>query len=143
VLEHVVDGERWLAVGRPHVCEDHAVVLADRVPGLAHPVAVPAKVRLARLLQAAALSIEDPAVVAAADALILDPAIKERRPPVRAVRHDEPGLAALGAEEDEILTEDPQPLRRRGRVCGQRDRLPVPAQYLPVRRARPDLGEFE
>jgi hypothetical protein len=108
---------------------------------LAHEVAVAPAVRLAWLLQAVSLDVEQPAVIAAAEPALLHLAVVERGPAVRAARVDEPGAAWPVAEEDQILAEDPYRPGNGPGVGDQTDRMPVAAQQLAHRRAGTDLGE--
>ena len=78
VLEAFVARQHRLFLGRAQIGEDQAVALLDRIPGLAHLVAMRAAVGLAGLLEAMALDVEQPAVIAAADAALLDLAVVER-----------------------------------------------------------------
>src|SRR4029077_2410039 len=130
VFEDVVAGEDRLLVGRAEVREDHAVALLHRIPGLAVPVAMQAVLGLARLVEAAALRVEEPAVVAAADADVFDPAEEERRAAVHAARVDKPGVATAIAEQDEVFTEDADRARKVSGFLGQRHRMPVPPEEL-------------
>jgi hypothetical protein len=128
-------------LGRPHVGEDQAVLFAHRVPGLTHTVAEAATLRFAGLLQAAAFDVEQPAVVAAADAALLDLAVVERGPAMRAARVHQPRPAGLVTEQDQVLAQDPHFARHLRGVRRQPDRVPVAAQQVAHRRGRTDLGQ--
>src|SRR6185295_12511337 len=94
---------------------------------------VSSAVGLARLLQAVALHVEQPAVIAAADPARLDLAVVERGAAVGAARVHEPGPAPSVAEKDQILAEDPHLARGRAGVGDQTDGMPVAAQQLEPR----------
>jgi hypothetical protein len=81
-------------------------------------------------------------VIAAADAVLLDPAVVERRAAVRAARVHEARTPGAVAKEDQLLAEHAHLARRRTRIAGQPDRVPVAAQQLAHRRAGADLGEL-
>ena len=136
IFEDVVAGEKRLLVGGAEVGEDHAVALLHRVPGLAVSVAVQAVVGLARLVEAVTLRVEEPAVVAAADADVFDPAEEERRAAVHAARVHEPRVAAAVAEQDEVFTEDADRAWKVSGFLGQRHGMPVPPEELTSRCAR-------
>src|SRR5205807_5516887 len=85
--------------------------------------------------------VEQPAVIAAADAALLDPPVVERGAAVAAVRSDEPGPPGAVAEQDEVLAERAHRFRRRAGVGGQPDRMPIAPQQLAHRRAAADLGQ--
>ena len=75
--------QNGLLVGRPHVGPDQAVMLLNRVPGLAHLAATfGTGLGLAGLLHAVALHVKQPTVVAAANAAFFDLAVVKRRAPV-------------------------------------------------------------
>jgi hypothetical protein len=78
-----------------------------RIRALADALVKTAARRLAGRLQAPAVHVVDPAVIAAPDAALeRDPEL-ERGPAVRAVQVEHPHPPAPIAEDDEILTEDP------------------------------------
>jgi len=93
VLEHVVAREHGFLLRRAHVGEEQAQVLQDRIPRLAEGLAVArAQVllrRLARHVEAAALHVEEPAVIAAADTRGLDLAVVERGAAMAAAQIEE------------------------------------------------------
>ena len=77
VFEDIEARQQRLLRRRPHVGEHQTVVVHHRVPGLTHAIAMQPHLRLAGLLEAVAFHVEQPAVVAAADALLLHlPVIK-------------------------------------------------------------------
>src|SRR5262249_49375049 len=73
LFHHVLAPQHGPLVRGPHEGEDEAVALLDGIPGLAHGVAVlRAALGLARLIEAVAVDVVQPAVIAAADAALLD-----------------------------------------------------------------------
>src|SRR5262249_38660815 len=103
--------------------------------------ALTAAVRLARLLQAAAFNVEQPAMVAAADAALLDLAVVERRAAMAAARIDQARPAGAVAEQDQLLAEHLDGARRGSGVGRHAHGMPVAAQQLAHRRAAADLGK--
>ena len=97
---------------------------------------------LVGLLDAGAGLVEAPAVVAAADAAVLDPAVGHVGAAVRAMPVDQAERAAQVLVEDEVLADQPDRLDRvLLKLAGAADRLPVAAQQLAHRRAGADAGE--
>ena len=140
-LEAFVARQHGPAIRRPHVREDEAVALLDRIPGLAHLVAARPAARLARLLEAMALHVEEPPVITAADALLLGLAVVKRGAAVRAARPEQTGPSTAVAEQHKILAKNADFLRRVRRVPDQPYGVPVAAQQLAHRRRVADLGE--
>jgi hypothetical protein len=142
-LEAVVARQHRLLLGRAQVGPHQAVLLLHRVPGLAHAAAAACTaVGLARLVDAVALHVEHPAVVAAADAFFLDAAVVERGAAVRAAPVHEAGAAGLVAEQDQVFAQHAHLARRVGGIGGQADGVPVAAQQLAHGRARANLGQL-
>ena len=141
-LQAIVARQHRLLLRRSHVGEDQAVVLFQRIPGLAHLVPEAAAVRLARLLQAMAGRVELPAVVAAADAVVLDLAIIERGAAMTAARMQQPRPALAVAKQDEVFAERAHLARRIAGIGGKSDRVPVAAQQLAHRLAASDLDQL-
>ena len=145
LVQHVqalVAGQHRLALGRAHVGPYQAVELLHGVPGLPPPAPGGAALGLAGLLQAMALHVEQPAVVAAADAALLHLAVIERGAPVRAVRMHQAGPAGPVAKQDQVLAQHPDLARRGGGIGGQPDGVPVAAQQLAHGLAGADFGQF-
>ncbi len=84
--EAVEHRERRLLVGRAQIGKDDAVRLTGRIGAVKQPVLQRAVGWLARRFQDRAVAIEQPAVVAAADALVADQAEFERGAAVRAMQ---------------------------------------------------------
>src|ERR1700704_5709182 len=85
--------------------EDQSIAFGNRVPGLAHLVPELAAIGFAGLFKAAAFGIELPAVIAAADAVLLDLAIIERGAAMAAAGVQQPDAAVLVAKQDQVLAE--------------------------------------
>jgi hypothetical protein len=100
----------------------------NRVPGLAHLVLELTAVGLTGLFQAMALSVELPAVIAAADPVLLDLAVIERGAAVAAagVQQADPTVAVT--EQDQILAECADFAGNVSGVGRQTDRVPVTPQ---------------
>jgi hypothetical protein len=136
-LEEVVARQRGLALGRSHVHEHEPVPLFHGVPGLADRVASTAALGLARLLEAVTLRVELHAVVAAADAVVLDSAEVQTRAAVRAPFEHDARLTVAIAEHDEVFAEESGAMRVVARQRARdRDRMPVAAHRFAHRRAR-------
>src|SRR5207245_424100 len=91
---------------RTEIGEHQAVALLERIPGLPEPFTQRvAAIWLTRLLDAAALHVEQPAVVAAADASFLDLAVEQCRATMHAARIDEAGASRAVAEQHEVLAQ--------------------------------------
>src|SRR5581483_8182461 len=97
---------------------------------------------LAGLLEAAPLGVELPAVIAAADTVLLDLAVIKGGAAVAAARVQEAGAAVPVAEQDQILAQDAHFSGDIGGVGGEPDRMPVAPQQLAHRRAAADRGEL-
>jgi hypothetical protein len=155
-LEQALEGE-GVAVGRDEavevgegrglaladVREHHAGLLDHRVGRLLDAAAQLAGGGLGRGLQAVALGVEQPAVEGAADAAVFQPAEGEVGAAVRAVAVEHAELAALVAEQDEVLPHELHRLdrARAGQLVGQGHRLPVAAQQLAGGGVGSDAGD--
>ena len=142
LLEAFVARQHRLFLGRPHIGEDQAIAFLNRVPGLAHLVPELAAVGFAGLLQAAALGVELPAVIATADAVLLNLAVIERRAAVTATGVEQASAAEAVAEQDQILGKGADFPGHVDGVGGESDRVPIAPQQFPHRRAAADLGQF-
>jgi hypothetical protein len=94
-------------------------------------------------LQAVALGVEQPAVEGAADAAVLEPAKCEVGAAVWTVAVEHAELAALVAEQDEVLAHELHGLdwARARQLVGQGHRLPVAAQQLAGGGVASDAGD--
>ena len=94
------------------------------------------------LFEAAAGLVDQPAVIAAADAGLLDPAVGHVGAAVRTVAVDQAVTAAAVAVEHEVLAHQADGLDRVGvELAGAGDRLPIAAQQFAHRGAGSDAGE--
>ncbi|MNS70331.1 hypothetical protein D3C72_1036730 [compost metagenome] len=125
------------------VREDDAGLLDHRVGRLLDAAAQLAGGGLGRSFQAVALGVEQPAVEGAADAAVFQPAEGQVGAAVRAVAVEHAELAALVAEQHEVLAHELHGLdRARARqFVGQGHRLPVAAQQLAGGCAGSDAGD--
>ena len=96
-------GQKRLFVWRPHIGPHQAIALLQGIPGLNDAIAAASTVGFAGLLEAAAFHVEQPAVIAAADAVLLDPAVVERGAAMGAARMQQARAALAIAEDDEVL----------------------------------------
>src|SRR5262249_40638310 len=134
-VERVVHREYGLRIRGPHVREDQPAELERGVGALTESMPQRALRRLARRLENAAVDVEDPAVIAAADAPRLKDAELERRSAVRAVQLQQTDLPGAIAKDHEILAHDPDTPRDVRQVSHERDRLPEPSQIFAARGA--------
>ena len=101
--------ERRRDLARPHVDVDQPGPLQRPIGLRPHPLGKPMARRQVRLVQAIAVDVELPAVIAAADAVLLVAAEEERRAAVRAAMvHDADATRAV-AERDQLLAQQHQP----------------------------------
>src|SRR5439155_23953852 len=129
-------------VGWPLIGKDQPGVIVHGIGAVAEPVLQGAAGRLAGGLEDRAADIEEPAVIAAADALVADQAELERGAAMRAMQFEETDGAGFVAERDEVLTENAQPPRDLAQFAGEDDRLPKAPQIFAARRPRPDTGQL-
>ncbi len=83
-----------------------------------------------------AFRVEQPAVIAAADAAFLDPAVEQGRSAVHAARVEQPGPARAVAEQDQLLVQDLHQPREARRLLRAGQGLPVAPEQLASQRAR-------
>jgi hypothetical protein len=142
--EAVIVGEgRGLAGAE--VGEDDSVAFLARVVRDFDLVEELAVLRLGGLVDAAAGGVVEPAVVEAAQPAVFEAAEREVDPAVGAEAADEgPAAGLLALEQHQVLAHDAHlfdgPVR--GHLGDECHGLPVRAQQLTERRARPALGEF-
>src|SRR4051812_7917408 len=91
---------------------------------------------LAGHLDTLALRVVEPAVIAAADAALLDLPPLQGGAAMRAMRLERADPALLVAEEDDFLAQQLLLPRQILQLLGQADRLPIAAQQLAHRAAR-------
>src|SRR5512141_530289 len=124
----VVGQQRRLA--RSHIRKDNPGTLLTWIGGLANLLAKTPVRRLAGLLDAAALTVKQPAMVQAAQAAVFDAAVTQIGAPMGAVLADQAELAVGVPEQDQIFAHNPYRQRRAvaGQLFDQGDRVPVAAQ---------------
>src|ERR1041385_8963655 len=81
-------------------------------------------------------------MIAAAYPLRADQAEFERGAAMRAVQFQETDRAALIAERDQILTQDPDPQGEIAQIIGETHRLPEAAHIFAPGCTAPDMGGF-
>ncbi len=128
--------EGRLLLRRAHVGPDQAEFLDQRIPGLAR-AGRRLGPRLTGHLQHMAFRVEQPAVVAAADAALLDLAVEQGGAAVHAARIEQARTPRSVAEQDQLLVQDPDQPRQPARLLRTGERLPVTAQQLPAPGPRP------
>jgi hypothetical protein len=98
--------------------------------------------RLGWLLQTFSVAIIQPAMVAAADSILFDPAELERSTAMRTMKLEQAELTAAVAKQDKLLAQQFHFGRSRFRLHGFRkcDRPPVTPQHLAGRRAGANPG---
>ena len=89
-----------------------------------------------------ALGVELPAVIAAADAVVLDLAVIERGAAMAAAGMEQAQPAVAVAKQDQILAERAELAGNVGGVGRKADRVPVAPQQFAHRRAAADLGQL-
>ena len=141
-LVSIEDRKIRLLIRRPHIRKDQAGIFAHRIGAVKQPVFQRAVGRLAGGLDDRAVDVEQPAVIAAADALVADQAKFERGAAVRAMQFKEADGAALVAKRNQVFAENPQPPRQLAEFAGEDDRLPEAPQIFAARGTRPDAGQL-
>src|SRR5262249_36591212 len=114
--EVVVTRQHRLFLRGSHISEDEAVALFERIPGLPIGTRPDTAIRFDGLVQAVTFRIEQPAVIAAADAVLLDAPEMETGAAVSAALHHQSRAPLAIAKENQILAEDPHAARRRCRI---------------------------
>ena len=97
--------------------------------------------RLARLIEATAFQIIEPAVIGAADALFFYAPVFERRAAMRALHVDHSRPAIGQPEQDKFLTQQTDLLRLHHEMIGNGDRPPVTPEHFSARRSGPHPGQ--
>ena len=141
-LESVVDGELRSLRGWSEVGENDALVLEGRISALTDLGEERTAGGFGRSLEERAVDVPEPAVVAAADALVFDASVLERRAPVRAMAVQQADPSRSVAEEHQVLAEESNCERQVADFLRERDAVPEAAQVLSAGRARPDVGEL-
>ena len=141
-MDDVEAGKQRLGARRAHIDENEPAIFRHRVGGLPHIHCLAELLGLARHVDALALRIVEPAVIAAAQSLLLDAAPFERRAAMRAMRVEGADPPLLVAEHDNVLAQKLFLPRKIAQFVGCADRLPVAAHELAHRAARLDAGKL-
>ena len=141
-FQRFVTRQHRLFLRRSQIGEDQPVAFLNRVPGLSHLVPERAAIDFAGLLEAVAFGVEFPAMVAAANAVLLDLAVVERGAAVAAARVQQAGAAIPVTEQDKILAECADLSGDIAGVGDKADRMPVASQQFSHRRATADGGQL-
>ena len=142
-LEGVVHRKRGLAFRGAEEGEDDAAILVHRVRPDADLAPYGARLGFQRRLEEAAVDTVEPPVIAAANPLLLNAPVLERRPPVHAVPVQQTEVPLPGAEEHQVLPEQRDGNGQVRDLGGKRHRVPEAPQVLPAGRARTDPGELD
>jgi hypothetical protein len=140
-FQALVARQHRLLPGWAHISEDQPIKFLHGIPRLAHAVAEQAAFGFAGLLQAATFDVEQPAMIAAADAALLDLAVIERGAAMRAAGLYQSRAAGLVAKQDQVFPEHTDLAWRLRGMRAQSDGMPIAAQQVAHRRARTDLGQ--
>ena len=127
---------------RTQIGEYEPGMFAGRVGAVAELVFDPAARRLARRLQDRPVHIVMPAVIAAADAALLDETVFERRVAVAAAEMQEPHPTAEVAEQHQVLVHDADRQGQLAELGCKRDRVPEASKVFSAGRARTDMGKL-
>src|SRR6185503_17661124 len=106
MAERVVEREFRSQLRRAHIGEDEAVIFAHAIGALAEILLDAAGIGLGRRLEHGAVDIEEPAVIAAANAARRGNAEFERRAAMNAMAVQEAEPAALVPEQHQIFAEE-------------------------------------
>ncbi len=138
--------KRRLLFGRSHVREHETVALDGLVRTLPDRARVFLRFGLfafrKRYMQTRAVDVENHAVIAALDAVLLDRAVFERCATMHAMRMQHADAAAAVAKRDEFFVEDLQEARRIGQFHRHAHRMPEAAHVFAKRRARTGFGQL-
>ena len=97
---------------------------------------------LAGRLQDGAVDVEQPPVVAAADAALRHDPVLQRRPAVAAVLVQQAEPSREVPEQNQLLVEHPDEHGPLPDLLGHRHRQPEPPEVLPARGTGPGVGQF-
>ena len=143
VLDHGVEHrERRHGLARPHVGKRESLVFNDRIGAETGAFLQSAADRFAGAFLDRTVDAVLPAVIAAADAALLDDAKFERHVAMRAVQVHQAEPAAVLAKQHQVFAHDTNTIRQVADLVGHRHRHPVAAQILAAGRSRADLGQF-
>ena len=129
-VEGIENGEGRHVIRRAHIGEDQPLELLHRIGRLADLGADRTRFGFARRLEDRAVDIKMPAVIAAANAALLDAAVLERRAAMCAVPTEQADLAALVAEDHQVFAEDADGNGEVLELRGHRHRMPEAAEIF-------------
>jgi hypothetical protein len=109
---------------------------------MAQPVLEGAVGGLTRGFEDRAIDAKEPAVIATADALLINQPEFERGSAMRAMQFQQPDRAAFVAKGDQVFPQDPQPSRDISKFEGLDDGLPETSQIFTARGAGADSGQL-
>jgi hypothetical protein len=141
-VDDIISREQRLAAGRAHIDKDEPAIFQRLVRRLPHVEAPAGLIALARHVDALTLRVVEPAVIAAAQARLLDAAPFERGAAMRAMRVERADPALLVAKEDDLLAEELHLLRQVAELVRGAHRLPIAAHQFAHRAARLDAGQL-
>src|SRR6185437_8103940 len=119
------------------------VALLHGIPGLARNVQVTTAIGLARLPQAAAFHVKQPAVVATRDALFRNLSVEKRCTAMHTPGIEQARAPLFVAENNQVLAENSDVLRPIGDLRRSTYGLPVAPQQFAARRARSYLRQLK
>jgi len=131
-LERIVNRKFRYLFDRPEIGKDQSTIFLHRVgPEAGFALDQLLNIfRLSRNLDNAAIDIEQPAVITAANSVFFADAELHRRAPVRTLLVHQAVAPGFITKQDQFLTEHPDEFRHIGDLARQRDRLPVAAQVF-------------
>ena len=141
-VDDVIGRKQGLAAGRAHIDEDEPAIFERRIGRLPHIEAPPGLLALAWHVDALALRVVKPAVVAAAQAALLDPAPFERGAAMRAMWVERADPALLVAKDDDLLAQQLFLARQIAKLVRRAHGLPIAAHQFAHRAARLDAGQL-
>src|ERR1044072_3531850 len=92
-------------LGGAQVSVNKSVAFLNGIPWLTNAIAMASAIHLGRLVEAMALSVEFPAVVAATYTVLLDTTVMKARAAVAAMFANEAGASLLVAKDNEVLAQ--------------------------------------
>src|SRR5215469_14380093 len=140
-FQDIVARQHRLALQRPQVRKYQPVTLLNGIPGLAI-VRDLTYASLAGLLQTTSPSIEQPAMVAAADAALFDFAVEQTGSAMRAAGINQPISCLWSSKQNQVFAQNAHGQRQICYLLGGRNRMPVPPQHFAARGASADFHQF-
>src|SRR5690606_18845664 len=141
-IERIQEREVWSELRWAHVGEHQSAILDDRVGALTDSMPDRTVLGFAGRFQDGAVDIEMPSVVAAANAVLFDSPVLERRPAVRAVPMQQADSTGEVAKDHEIFAENPDGNRSRAELLGHGHGVPETPHVFSARRAGTYAGKL-